>query len=74
MPRLSELSPERIRAALIDHLARKLGSSGRATAHLVRPLTNDAIARCLAVDPDAVRRALFLAVAERVACATGGTP
>lgn len=58
MARLPEASPEQVRAALIDHLACKLNASGRAVARWIQPLSNEAVARCLALDPATVRRAL----------------
>ena len=56
-------SPDQVRAALVAHLARKLGYSGRAVAQLIAPLSNDEIARCLVADPQVLRLALFEAVA-----------
>lgn len=67
MSRLPMASPEQVRAALIEHLARKLGYSGRAVAQLIRPLSNDAVARCLALDPETVRRALLATISARMA-------
>lgn len=56
-------SPEQIRAALIAHLARKLGYSGKAVTHLIAPLSNDDIARCLRADAKELRGAVFATVA-----------
>lgn len=67
MSRLPQVSPEQVRLALIDHLACKLGASGRAVARWIQPLSNEAVARCLALDPAAVRRALHAARAARMA-------
>lgn len=56
---LQPISPAQIRAALTRHLAKKLGWCGKTAAHVLGPLSNDDIARCLAEDADATRRALF---------------
>ncbi|WP_420604730.1 hypothetical protein [Methylobacterium sp.] len=56
---LQPITPAQIRAALTRHLAKKLGWCGKTAAHVLGPLSNDDIARCLAEDADATRRALF---------------
>lgn len=62
-PHLPPPSPEQVRAALVAHLAKKLSYSGRAVAHLIAPLSNDDIARCLRADVRELRDELFAAVA-----------
>lgn len=58
-PLLDPPSPAQIREALKKHLARKLGWSGKTAEQCLAPLSNDDIARCLTVDPDQTRAALF---------------
>lgn len=52
-------SPAQVRDALRKHLARKLGWSGKTADLCLAPLTNDDIARCLTVDTDETRTALY---------------
>lgn len=56
---IQAVPPAQIRAALTRHLAKKLGWCGKTAAHVLGPLSNDDIARCLAEDADTTRRALF---------------
>lgn len=56
---LHPVDPAEIRAALTHHLARKLGWCGKTAAHILGPLSNDDISRCLTVDAEETRVALF---------------
>lgn len=52
-------SPAQVREALRKHLARKLGWSGKTADLCLAPLSNDDIARCLTVDAEETRTALY---------------
>lgn len=52
-------SPAQVRDALRKHLAKKLGWSGKTAEACLAPLSNDDIARCLTVDVETTRAALF---------------
>lgn len=58
-PFLDPPSPAQIRDALEKHLARKLGWSRKTADAFLGPLSNDDIARCLTVDAEATRAALY---------------
>lgn len=58
-PLLDPPSPAMVRDALRKHLARKLGWSGKTAEQVLGPLSNDEIARCLTVDVEQTRAALY---------------
>lgn len=58
-PYLTPPTPAHVRAALVAHLSRKLGWCDRTASHILGPLSNSEIARCLADNPDQTRRALW---------------
>lgn len=58
-PYLDPPSPALVNDALRKHLARKLGWSGKTADACLAPLTNEDIARCLTVDVETTRAALF---------------
>lgn len=58
-PLLNAPSPAQVRDALRRHLAAKLGWSGKTAEACLGPLSNDDIARCLTVDADTTRAALY---------------
>ncbi|KQP34286.1 hypothetical protein ASF27_01615 [Methylobacterium sp. Leaf102] len=64
-------SPAQVRAALRNHLARKLGWSGKTADACLAPLSNEDLARCLTVDVEETRTALYTSSCDALAQAGG---
>ncbi|KQP36679.1 hypothetical protein [Methylobacterium sp. Leaf100] len=70
-PLLDPPSPAQVRDALRKHLARKLGWSGKTADACLDPLSNEDIARCLTVDAEETRTALYARSCDALAQAGG---
>ncbi|GEP12281.1 hypothetical protein MGN01_41260 [Methylobacterium gnaphalii] len=53
------MMPGQVRAALVSHLARKFGWTGRTVEHTLASLSNKEIVDCLQLDVEGAKAAIF---------------